>query len=86
MKVVAVRTVDGAPGRLNLTYDDGVSTVADVTSCLAGPIFEPIKRDIGLFAEVQVDLEFGSVFWLNGADIAPETLVILQEERTGDTP
>lgn len=56
-----------------------MSIVVDLSRFLVGPVFEAIGRDPVLFAKVEVDPEFGSVFWPNGADIAPETLATLRE-------
>ena len=57
--------------RLKLTFNDGVEETIDFAQWLEGPVFKPLK-DVSYFQ--RFFLEGGTVAWLNGADIAPETL------------
>ncbi len=57
--------------RIHLTFNDGVAGTVDFRRWLDGPVFEPLK-DPAYFA--RFILEFETVEWPNGADIAPETL------------
>jgi len=72
-QVTEVRVLDGY--RLGVTFDDGVSGVVDVSTFVAsgGPIFGPLQNR-ALFEQVRVKTELGTIYWPNGADIAPETL------------
>ena len=58
--------------RLHLTFEDGTRKIVDIEPYLTGgPVFGPL-RDPDLFRQVHV--EYGTIAWPNGADIAPETL------------
>ena len=61
------------PGRLCLTFNDGMHKTVDVTPLLQGPVFEPL-HDPDFFYRVQLDPVCGTVVWPNGADFAPEAL------------
>lgn len=63
-----------------LTFDDGVSKQVNLRSSLEGPIFEPLL-DPAEFAMVRVDEGAGTIVWPNDADLAPETLYLLPDER-----
>ena len=65
---------------LLVDFDDGMSKQVDLRPLLNGPIFEPL-RDPDAFANVRVDHEAGTIVWPNGADVAPETLYSLPDER-----
>lgn len=73
---VAVR----GPFSVLIEFDDGVSKQVDLRPLLNGPVFEPLL-DPAEFARVRVDKEAGTIVWPNHADIAPETLYLLQDER-----
>jgi hypothetical protein len=45
----------------------------DLTDLLRGLLFDPIAADDQLFREVRV--EYGTLVWPGGIDIAPETLI-----------
>jgi hypothetical protein len=55
---------------LRATFDDGAVREVNLQGQLDGPVFEPL-RDPGLFAQVQVDRESGTVTWPTGADLDP---------------
>ena len=58
---------------LRLTFADGVvGEVSFVDEDWHG-VFEPF-RDPDVFAEVQLDSQFGTIMWPNGLDMAPEPL------------
>lgn len=57
---------------VRVTFTDGTSRDIDLAPYLHGPIFEPIRREAGLFRAVRV--EFGALTWPNGADIDPDVL------------
>lgn len=59
--------------RLRLRFDDGASGEVRFTEEDWGGVFDPLK-DQSCFAQVELDLELGTIVWPNGADIAPETL------------
>jgi Protein of unknown function (DUF2442) len=59
--------------RLRLGFSDGGSREVDLTGKLRDHVFEPLA-DPGFFAQVQVDHEFGTVVWPNGADLDPLVL------------
>jgi hypothetical protein len=59
---------------VELTFDDGTVGEVDLLPHLWGHVFEPLRDDPGLFAKVRVDADEGTIVWLDGADIAPETL------------
>jgi hypothetical protein len=59
--------------RVWLRFNDGLEGELDLSSELYGEIFEPL-RDLALFAQVRLDLEYETIVWPNGADLAPEFL------------
>lgn len=61
---------------LRVTFVDGTSGEVDMRAFLRtveieDTIFAPL-RDPGVFAQVRIEL--GAVQWLNGADLAPDTM------------
>lgn len=52
------------------TFNNGESRIVDLTPLLKYPAFEEL-RDVSKFEQFGLD---GTVFWANGADIAPEYL------------
>lgn len=59
---------------LGITFDDGTVGEVDLLPHLWGPVFEPLRDDPELFAQVRVDEDEGTIVWPNGADVAPEML------------
>ena len=68
------------PHSVFLVFDDGVSKQVNLRRLLNGPVFQPLI-DPAQFARVRVDHEAGTIVWPNEADIAPETLYLLPDER-----
>jgi hypothetical protein len=58
---------------LSVRFDDGTEQVIDFEPILIGPLFGSL-RDPGLFHQVRVDPELGTLIWPTGADIAPNVL------------
>jgi hypothetical protein len=74
MALLRIREVKALEGlKLRLTLTDGSVIERDVSRLLAGPVFEEIRRDPALFAQVRV--EGGTVVWPNGADLCPDVLI-----------
>jgi hypothetical protein len=57
--------------KIHLAFNDGVERTLDFARWLEGPVFEALK-DTAYFQRFFLD--GGTVTWVNGADIAPETL------------
>lgn len=58
---------------VELLFNNGRKGVADLSSALQGPMFDPL-RDPSVFSQLRVDQELATVVWPNGADLAPEFL------------
>ena len=58
--------------RVHLTFNVNSEGTVDFRQWLDGPVFEPLKRDLGLFRRVKV--EHGTICWENGADMDPDVL------------
>lgn len=71
LRILQVRPLDGLRLELNLT--DGSVVERDVSACLKGPIFEPLRADLALFRQARV--ETGTVAWPDGADLCPDVLI-----------
>lgn len=69
-RVTAIAPLTGF--RVHFTFWDGTEADLDLEPLLHGPIFEPLRHDPALFA--QMYLEDDTIVWPNEADIAPETL------------
>ncbi len=61
------------PFTLRIRFDDATQQTINFRPVLAGELFGPL-RDLGLFNQVQLDPEVGTLVWPNGADFDPETL------------
>lgn len=73
--MVRVRSVEVRNGRVvTLGFTDGTRRDVDLEPYLYGPVFEEIRRNEESFRQVRV--QFGTITWPNGADIAPETLYL----------
>lgn len=59
---------------VELTFETAERRVIDLEPLLVGPVFEPLLQDYGLFRQVRVDPEAGTIVWSNGADISPRSL------------
>ena len=58
---------------VHVRFADGTEGDVDLSNELYGELFEPLK-DVTIFRQVSVHPEFHTLFWPNGADIAPEFL------------
>jgi hypothetical protein len=58
---------------VHIRFGDGTEGDVDLDNELHGEIFEPLK-DKTLFMKVAVHPEFHTLYWPNGADLAPEFL------------
>jgi len=68
----AVKPLDGH--KVLLHFSNGEQKVMDLLTLLRGPIFDPIRQNLGYFRTVHVDDESGTICWDNGADIDPDVL------------
>jgi hypothetical protein len=57
--------------QVEVVFNNGRQGIADLSSALKGPVFEPLKRPAE-FAKLALDKELETVAWPNGADLAPE--------------
>lgn len=74
MALLRIREAQPLEGfKLRLTLTDGSTIEREVSHLLVGPVFEKIRRDPALFAQVRV--EGGTVVWPNGADLCPDVLI-----------
>ena len=73
------------PFSVFLVFDDGVSKQVNLRQRLKGPVFKPFRSADG-FAKLRVDHECGTIVWSDQADIAPETLYLLPDERESARP
>ena len=69
-RVTAIKHLTGF--QVHFTFWDGTEADIDLEPLLNGPVFEPLRRDPAFFAQMYLD--FDTIAWPNGADIAPETL------------
>lgn len=61
------------PYTLVLRFEDGSRQQIDFRPVLEGELFGPL-RDLALFNAVEIDADFGTIQWPNGADFDPDTL------------
>ncbi len=69
LHVVNASYVDGY--RIEVTFNDGRTGIADLEGTLDEPAFEKLK-DRSEFKNFKVDDELDTLVWENGADLAPE--------------
>lgn len=70
-----VRSVHPLRGfRLRLTFSNDSIREIDLDPFLWGPMFNALRVDPKLFRAVRIYPEGETIYWPNGADIAPETL------------
>jgi Protein of unknown function (DUF2442) len=67
--VVNAKYVDGY--RIEVTFNNGRTGVADFDGALIGSVFEELN-DPESFRRFRVDRELDTIVWDNGADMAPE--------------
>jgi hypothetical protein len=65
---------------LLVSFNNGVTKQVNLRPLLRGPVFVPL-RDPSFFARMVLDRTFGVPTWPNGADLAPEALLALPDER-----
>ena len=58
---------------IRLEFDDGTKQIINFEPILLGPIFGPL-RDLGVFNQVKLDSDLGTLVWPTGADIDPTVL------------
>lgn len=68
--------------RLFLRFGNGRSGEVDLSSLKFIGVYEPL-RDPEFFAQVSVNLDWGTVVWPNGADMDPD---VLYSDATGAPP
>lgn len=56
--------------RLHLRFDNGSERLIDLEPLLSGPLWGTL-RDAGVFAQVRVNPDTGTIEWPNGADLNP---------------
>lgn len=62
MTLLRIRQVTPLDGwRLRLTLTDGSVVEREIGNLMVGPVFEPLKNDLGLFRQVRA--EHGTVVW-----------------------
>jgi len=57
--------------KLEVSFNNGLKGIADLSEVLRGPVFEPLK-DLSFFSQFKIDEELETIVWPNGADLAPE--------------
>jgi hypothetical protein len=56
---------------IEVAFNDGRSGLADLSIALKGSVFGELK-DVDKFSKFELDEEFKTIVWQNGADLAPE--------------
>ena len=78
LKVVSAEVV--GPHSQRVSFNNGVEKQVNLQPLLWGPVFEPLL-DPTVFARMTLEPSFGVPTWPNGADLAPEALLELPDER-----
>jgi hypothetical protein len=74
MNLVRIKQVVPLEGhRLRLTLSNGEIVERDVGKYLVGPVFEAVRSDPAVFAQVRVD--HGTVVWPGELDLCPDVLI-----------
>lgn len=69
LHVTEARYIEGY--KVEVSFNDGKTGIADLSAALKGPVFEPLQ-DLSAFSQLRVDEELETIVWPNGADLAPE--------------
>ena len=70
--IVKVKPLKGF--RVQLEFEDGANGEIDIRKLIKfRGVFEPLK-DESFFAKVDINPEWGTIFWPNGADLDPDVL------------
>lgn len=59
---------------VELHFEDDAVRVIDLEPLLWGEMFAPLAEDYGLFRQVSVDPDGGTICWPSGADLSPRML------------
>jgi hypothetical protein len=60
--------------RLHLEFEDGAKGEVDIRQLVKFTgVFEPLEDEV-FFSKVDVNPEWGTIFWPNGADLDPDVL------------
>ena len=78
LRIVSAQVV--GPWSVLVSFSTGVTKQVNLRPLLWGPVFEPLL-DPRYFARMTLDPSFGVPTWPNGADLAPEALLALPDER-----
>ena len=70
-RVVEAQYVQGFT--IHLRFSDGAEGDVDLSQELHGEVFEPLK-DPAIFKAFTIHPDFLTLYWPNGADLAPEFL------------
>jgi len=84
-EIVYVTEVEPLQGhRIRATFSDGAIKEIDLSEVLAaGGVFAPIHEDPGVFEQVSVNPESGTVEWPGEVDLDPEVLYGRYEPASG---
>jgi hypothetical protein len=65
--------------RLEVKFENDEVRIVDLTDCLDGPVFEPL-RELSYFKQFTVNQDIDTVVWPNDADFSPDFLYEIGEE------
>ena len=66
--------------KLEVEFNSGEIRIVDLSGHLNGEIFEPLKK-VDYFKTVKINPDFDTIYWENGADIAPEFLFEIGKDK-----